>query len=245
MLETALFESDGRAPKRKPVTVLLSTGLHALVILLLMLAPLLQPQVLPAFSAVGVPPLIVTKVEPPKVRIVETATAVQPHIQPASDEFIAPTSIPADIARVVDEPGTPVIGTPGLSSSIGSLLHALSDKGDADNGIAPPPPPPPPPAPVSTGPIRVGGNVQRANLILQVTPKYPDLARRARVQGAVIMEATVDRDGNVADLRVISGNRLLDQAAIDAVKQWKYKPTILNGEPIEVITTITVIFTLQ
>jgi protein TonB len=201
--------------------------------------------VLPAFSAVGVP-LIVTKTEPPKPRIVEAEPAVQPYIRPASDNLIEPASIPPDIARVVDDPGTASIATaPVASGSIGSLLRALPGKRDDDNGIAPPPPPPPPPPPVTATPIRVGGNVQRANLIQQVTPKYPDLARRARVQGAVIMEATIDRDGSVADLRVISGNPLLNQAAIDAVKEWKYKPTILNGEPIEVITTITVTFTLQ
>jgi protein TonB len=99
--------------------------------------------------------------------------------------------------------------------------------------------------PSPSTPIRVGGNVQQANLTQQVMPKYPDLARRARVQGVVILEATIDKEGAVRELQIISGHPLLIGAALNAVKQWKYKPTILNGDPIEVITTVTVTFTLQ
>lgn len=92
--------------------------------------------------------------------------------------------------------------------------------------------------------IRVGGSVQQANLIRKTTPIYPPLAKAARVQGAVILEATLSKQGTVMNLRVLSGHPLLVQAAMDAVKQWRYRPTLLNGAPVEVITTITVNFAL-
>ncbi len=91
----------------------------------------------------------------------------------------------------------------------------------------------------------MGGNVQQANLIRQVKPPYPHLAKQARIQGAVVLEAVISKQGGVENLRVISGHPLLIQAALDAVKQWKYKPTLLNGEPVEVVTTVTVNFNLS
>jgi len=103
----------------------------------------------------------------------------------------------------------------------------------------PPPPPPPPPPPQR---LRVGGNVAQASLVSQVKPVYPPLAKQARIQGVVLLEAVISKDGAIDNLRVISGHPLLTQAAIDAVKQWRYKPTLLNGEPVEVVTTITVNF---
>jgi protein TonB len=81
-------------------------------------------------------------------------------------------------------------------------------------------------------------------LINQTKPVYPALARQARIQGNVVLHAIIDKDGNVAQLEVISGHPLLVQAALDAVKQWRYKPTLLNNDPVEVDTTITVTFTM-
>jgi len=92
--------------------------------------------------------------------------------------------------------------------------------------------------------IRVGGNVQAANLINQVRPIYPPLAKQARISGTVELSAIIGKDGRVQDLKVVRGHPLLVQAALDAVKNWIYKPTLLNGEPVEVSTTIDVNFTL-
>ena len=105
--------------------------------------------------------------------------------------------------------------------------------------------PPPPPKPVKRDPIKVGGNVQESKLIRKVEPVYPELAKRARVMGKVILVVTVDEEGNVSDIRVSSGHPLLDEAALAAVRQWKYSPTLLNGEPVPVIATVTVIFNLK
>ncbi|HZT38015.1 MAG TPA: energy transducer TonB [Bryobacteraceae bacterium] len=93
--------------------------------------------------------------------------------------------------------------------------------------------------------IRVGGNVQEHNLIHKVDPEYPPLARQASIQGTVRFNATIGKDGRVTELQLVSGHPLLVQAATEAVRQWVYKPTLLNGNPVEVVTTIDVNFTLN
>ena len=92
--------------------------------------------------------------------------------------------------------------------------------------------------------LRVGGNVQSANLINKVTPVYPPLAKQARIQGTVSFAVIIGKDGAIQDMTLISGHPLLVPAATDAVKQWVYKPTLLNGQPTEVETQIDVNFTL-
>jgi protein TonB len=91
----------------------------------------------------------------------------------------------------------------------------------------------------------VGGNVQQAMLIRQPKPVYPPLAKQARIQGVVRLNAIIGKDGTIQNLQVATGHPLLVPAALDAVKQWVYKPTLLNGEPVEVITQIDVNFTLS
>ncbi|MCM2257119.1 MAG: energy transducer TonB [Vicinamibacteria bacterium] len=127
---------------------------------------------------------------------------------------------------------------------------------------SPPPPPPPPPTPPPSAPrrvpppptagaqparapVRVGGEIADPVRIRNVAPVYPDIAKQARVQGIVILEATVDARGHVSDVRVLRGIPLLDQAAIDAVRQWRYQPTLMNGIPVPVILTVTVNFKLS
>jgi TonB family protein len=115
-------------------------------------------------------------------------------------------------------------------------------------GMAVPPPPPPPPPPPSSGQtpsrIRIGSNVQANNLISKVDPVYPALAQQARIQGTVQLSVTISREGAVQNIQVLSGHPLLVPAALEAVKQWVYKPTLLNSNPVEVITIIEVPFTL-
>ena len=115
----------------------------------------------------------------------------------------------------------------------------------------PPPPPPPPPPPAFQAlidqlqPIRVGGNIKAPWKTKDVKPVYPPIAQSARVQGVVIMEIIVDADGNVADARVLRSIPLLDEAGLEAVKQWRFTPTLLNGNPTAILMTVTVSFTLQ
>jgi protein TonB len=136
-------------------------------------------------------------------------------------------------------PGGVAGGTPGgvLGGIIGSVPSAA-------------PPPPPPPAKkeekaATPQRIRVGGNVQQAKLIRQPRPVYPPLAKQARISGVVHLNAVIAKDGTIQDLKVISGHPLLIQSAMDAVRQWVYAPTLLNGEPVEVVTQIDVNFTLS
>ena len=134
-------------------------------------------------------------------------------------------------------------GVPGgvAGGVLGGIIGGLPS-------AAPPPPPPPvkeAPKPVTPQRIRVGGNVSAANLIRGPKPTYPPLAKQARIQGVVKLNAVIGKDGTIQNLTVVSGHPLLVQAALEAVKQWLYKPTLLNGEPVEVITTIDVNFTLS
>jgi protein TonB len=120
-------------------------------------------------------------------------------------------------------------GVPG--GIIGGVVGGLPD--------APPPPPPP------QAPIRVGGQIKAPTKTRDIKPIYPAIAQSARVQGVVIIEATIGQDGKVKDAKVLRSIPLLDQAALDAVKQWEFTPTLLNGVPVPVIMTVTVNFTLQ
>ena len=113
-----------------------------------------------------------------------------------------------------------------------------------------PPPPPPPPAtgprsPSGMAPVRVGGNIKTPTKVRDVRPVYPLDAQSARISGVVIIEATIDTDGRVYDARVLRSIPALDQAALDAVLQWEFTPTLLEGVPVPVIMTVTVNFTLQ
>jgi protein TonB len=128
----------------------------------------------------------------------------------------------------VGVPGGVVGGVPG--GSLGGVVGGLPE--------APPPPPPP-------APVRVGGNIRAPQKTRNVNPVYPQIAQSARVQGVVIIEATIGPSGKVQDARVLRSIPLLDQAALDAVRQWEYSPTLLNGVPVPVIMTVTVNFTLQ
>lgn len=117
--------------------------------------------------------------------------------------------------------------------------------GSAAGGILPAAAPPPTfPKPLKVQPLRVGGNVQETNVIRRVEPVYPEAAKRAHVSGMVVLEAKVDEQGNVSEARVIQGHPLLNEAAIQAVKQWKYSLTLLNGQAVPVIATATVVFQL-
>jgi TonB family protein len=125
--------------------------------------------------------------------------------------------------------------------------------GSSDRGVmlgpVPPPPPPPPPAagdyPYPTAPVRVGGNIKVPTKIKDVRPIYPPDAQAAGIQGVVIIEAVIDPAGTVGSARVLRSIPMLDQAAVDAVRQWEFTPTLLNGVAVPVIMTVTVNFTTQ
>lgn len=114
-------------------------------------------------------------------------------------------------------------------------------------GIGAPPTeaPEPPPLPTKKKPIRIGGNVHASRLVYRVEPEYPELAKRARVSGLVIMQVIVNEGGAVEEVKIVRGHPLLNDAALRAVRQWRYSPYLLNGEPIPVSATVTVKFVLR
>jgi protein TonB len=183
----------------------------------------------------------------------EQRAAVRPS-KLAPGVFTAPSQIPTTIDMSMHEPGiafTPEAGPDvGISGGIGTpgLFTSLIDT------IARPAPPAPradvaPPKKADVAiprkPIAVSTGVQAAKLLRQVKPVYPQLARNARISGVVRLIAIIGKDGAIENLQVTAGHPLLTTAAVDAVKQWLYQPTLLNGEPVAVITQIDVNFTLS
>jgi len=163
---------------------------------------------------------------------------------------MAPKEIPKTIAMIKEEPDALANVSNAVVGGIPGGIPGGAIGGLPTGVIGAPPPPPPPPPKVEevkkqVQQIRVGGNVQAANLIKKVTPTYPPLAKQARIQGTVRFNAVIGKDGTIQNLTVVSGHPLLVPAATDAVKQWVYKPTLLNGDPVDVLTTIDVNFTLS
>ena len=140
-------------------------------------------------------------------------------------------------------PSAPSIGIGGPSNPF--VPGSIANMGVVDT-VVPPPPNPIPTAKLEPAkPVRVGGTVLEAKMIKRVVPIYPPLAKQARVSGSVRLEGIIARDGTIRQLRVISGHALLVRAAMDAVRQWVYSPTLLNGQAVEVIAPIDVNFVLN
>jgi len=164
--------------------------------------------------------------------------------------LMAPKEIPKSVALIQEDALPPPVAGGGV---IGGVPGGVpGGAGGVIGGIigsvptaAPPPPTVKEVKPTTPQRIRVGGNVQAANLIKKVTPPYPALAKQARIQGVVRFTAIIGKDGTIQNLQLVSGHPLLVPSATEAVKQWLYKPTLLNNEPVEVITQIEVNFTLS
>jgi protein TonB len=159
-----------------------------------------------------------------------------------------PASIPKAILMVQEEPLAPQEG-----AEVGPIVPGAipgGPPGGVPFGLGEnanwwtPAPPPPQPKPANTQPIHIGGHVIEAKLIYHPDPVYPPLARMARIQGTVLLVAIIGKDGTIQELKVLGGHPLLARAAVDAVQHWRYQPTLLNGEPVEVLTEISVRFTL-
>jgi len=169
---------------------------------------------------------------PPAPKAAVTPKVIQRPIE-VNPQFTAPVEVPQEIKPEqgldlgVDGgvPGGVEGGVPG--GVVGGVVGGLPD--------APPP----------VQAVRVGGQIKEPKKLKDIKPSYPDIAKQARVQGIVILECTISPQGKVSDVKVLRGIPLLDQAAIDAVKQWVYTPTLLNGVPVPVIMTVTVNFRLS
>jgi protein TonB len=218
----------------RPWAVTLSAIVQTVILGVMILIPLIYTEALPkgmlnTFLVAPAPP----PPPPPPQPVVKAIKAPKIiNIQ----KMTAPTVIPKNIAVVKDE--APVIYTnssDGVAGGTGNVLGGLIGSGPAG---------PPPPKPAGPSRIRVGGNVEAASLINKVTPIYPPIAKTAHVSGTVVLHAIISKEGTIQELQYVSGPPLLMKSAMDAVKEWRYKPTMLNGDPVEVDTTIDVVFTL-
>jgi protein TonB len=221
---------------QKWYTVPLSIIAHVVLFGAVIIIPLMATDVLPTppsmMAFVGAPPTPPPPPPPPPSAAPPPKTPT-PIANPNAAPIEAPKQIVPETPSVgVSEgvPGGVEGGVPG--GVMGGVVGGLPE--------APPPPPPPPQAPV-----RVGGAIKQPTKLKNVPPVYPPIAQSARVQGVVIIEATIGADGKVKDAKVLRSIPLLDQAALDAVKQWVFTPTLLNNVPVPVIMTVTVNFTLQ
>ena len=252
MFDGLLVDND--ADSRKPWTVAVSFLGQSLALLIAVLIPLLSTPELPAHQWLRV---LLAPAPPPAAAPAPSPTVVRRAAVPdrfESDVFRAPALIPEKVTLVIDQTEGPALNP--ADSPIGSIIGPISE-GGVPGGIGPiisgirrPLPPPKPPEPVRKKPapprqVRIGSAPQAAKLLRKVAPTYPRMAIQARVQGTVKIEAIIGTDGRIRNLQLIDGPVLLVNAAMDAVKQWRYRPTLLNGEPVEVVTQIFVHFTLK
>ncbi len=228
-----------RRPTHTRWTFLLSLGGELAVLAVLLLIPLIYIQTLPRAwrETTLLPP-------PPPTAPAQTVRATtRTAPTPTEATMTIPAVIPPHAVVVHDT--TPVTMPPGEGNT--PIIGAIPGLGNSSrwNSILPKSAPAPPASAATPSRIHVSRGVEAARLIRMVKPIYPQIALQARIEGTVVLEAVVGTDGSVESLRYVSGPPLLVQAAIDAVRQWRYQPTLLNGKPVSVETTITVIFTLN
>jgi protein TonB len=232
-----------RSSQRRRVSLLISVFLQAAVLGALLLIPLLVngERIQATMLTPNLPPIgrDVT-IEPVRQ---QTNSGGPRHPGPDRDQIrlAQPREIPNGIRSLNDEEGSgaPNIGHVGPGDRGGANIFG-SLPSDSRAYV---PPLPPDPAPKEK--IKVSEGVQAARLIHRVMPVYPYIAKHAGVQGEVKLRALIGRDGTVSEVVLLSGNPLLVRAATDAVQQWRYQPTLLNGQPVEVETQITVVFILD
>jgi protein TonB len=223
-------------PGRLSGTLPLSIAVHGVALVLFIVVPLTSGMDLPqvpvkmasyvAAVAIPAPPPVA-----PAPAFAQRAVSLADNAAPATPpEQINPEIEPSG-PTLPDLPVGPISGSPDLGAVVDGTGRFV--------------PPPPPPTTRQSGPVRVSELVTPPRKVVDVRPVYPDVARQARVEGTVILEAILDQSGHVDKLRVVRSVPLLDLAAMDAVRQWRYTPTVLNGQPVPVLMTITIRFTLQ
>jgi periplasmic protein TonB len=232
------------------LALLLSLVIHAAAICTLAILPLMflnvihQGDLLTFLIAPPPPPAPLPPPTPPR-----PAGASIRHATVYTNFNLAPNKIPQGIPDPPLEEdlpigsmlptiaqGVPGIGPEGIGNPVTTVLYM-----DPIKPVLPPPPFRDKKAP----PLKISSGVLAGKLLFRVDPEYPRLAQIARVSGRVILEATIDEEGNVTEVKVLSGHVLLNEAAVVAVKQWKYSPTILSGEPTKVMAAVTVNFNLH
>lgn len=242
---------DRPLQKRSPLGTAISIVMHvAFLALFLALVPRYAKVALPdvpdiwAF-VVSAPPATAPAPAPAPLKAAEVPEAKAKDALPPTPAPETLAAIPIAAAGIAPETGL-VVSSPAPTTGFGVEGGVSWGTGAGGILLGLPEPPPPPPAPSPPQPIRVGGDITEPALLYRAHPEYPQIAQAAMLEGIVILEATVDGDGRVESVRVLrSKGALLDRAAIDAVKQWRYSPLIFHGKPHPFILTVTVSFSLE
>jgi len=244
MFEDSLIESGNRfKAKRRLSTTILSFSLQVLLICVLILIPLIYTDALPKtqlMTFLVAPPPPPPPPPPPAAAQIKVVKMVSEVI---NGQLRAPTKIPEKVQMIREEEAPPDLGAGGVPGGVpggipggaagGVMGSVLSSVNTAAPKIAVP------------QRVRVSQGVSTGLLIRKVQPNYPPLAKQARIQGQVVLQAEISKDGTIQNLQLISGHPMLAPAAIEAVKQWRYKPYLLNGEPVAVETQVVVNFSLS
>ncbi len=244
MFEDSLVESGGRLRSKQGATTAVSFILQILLIGVLVLLPLVFTEALPKQQLMTFlvappppPPPPPPPAATPEIKVVKKVTT-----ELDNGELRTPTKIPKKIQMIKEDEPPPSTGVAGVVGGVPGGVPGGAVGGVLGGIISGTPTAVPKVATPQR--VRVSQGVSQGLLIHQVKPSYPALARQARIQGTVVLQAVIGKDGNIQNLKVVSGHPMLAPAALEAVKQWKYKPYYLNGEPVEVDTTINVNFTL-
>jgi len=244
MFEDSLLESAGKLKTRRSWTTVLSFLLQCALIGILILVPLIYTEALPRqqlMTFLVAPPPPPPPPPPPAAIPVKVVKVIQTDI--INGQLRTPTKIPEKVAMIKEESAPPPMTSAGVIGGVPGGVPGGS-MGGVIGGIIGSTPVAVPKVAVPNR-IRVSGGVQQGNLVNRVNPVYPAIAKAARISGTVVLQAEISKQGTIENLHVLSGHPMLVQSALDAVKQWRYKPYLLNGEPVPVETTITVTFTLS
>src|SRR5580693_2959619 len=242
MFEDSLIESGGRLKTKRGWTSIVSFAIQMGIIGVMILIPLIFTEALPKgqmmFLLVAPPPP--PPPPPPAAAMVQHVKVIQTDI--VNGELRTPTKIPQKIKMIQEDEAPPAMASAGVVGGVPGGIPGGSMGGVIGSVLSSTPTV----APHIATPqrVRVSSGVSSGLLIRRVNPTYPPLARQARIQGMVMLQAQISKDGSIENLQLISGHPMLAPAAIEAVKQWKYKPYLLNGEPVEVDTQVQVNFTL-
>ena len=236
MFEDSLVESQGRLKSKRGWTTIVSFGVQIGIVCILILIPLIYTEALPTKQ------LLTFLVAPPPPPPPPPPPAAAPVVKRIPTEIMdnvlrTPTKIPQKIAKIVEDEAPAPSNTMGVIGGIaggapgGVLGGILSSANAAPPKIAP-------------QRVKVSSGVVAGNLINKVNPVYPAIAKQAHITGTVILQAIISKQGTIEGLKVIQGHPMLVNNAVEAVKQWRYKPYILIGEQVEVETKVTVNFTM-
>jgi len=239
MFEDSLMESGGKIRTNAKWTTLSSFMIQCGIVAVLVLLPLIFTEALPkgqlnALFILAPPP------PPPPPPPPAPPHVVRPGSEVVNGGLSPPSKIPKKSEHIVEDEAPP----PANSGVIGGVVGGVpgGTPGGVIGSLVTSAAPPPPPAPKPTGPKKVSSGVMEGNIIRKIDPPYPSMAKIAHIQGDVVLQAMISKGGTIENLRGVSGHPILIQAAMEAVRQWKYRPYELNGEPVEVETTITVRF---